>query len=72
VNSFTVASRSLRFDLDYAGWHAHLAARQAPSRLFRFEERRSIGARSVRTGPLIHLDLVAWRARLGGATRTAA
>jgi hypothetical protein len=68
----SVRVTSIHFD--YATWHAHLAARGAPSRLLFVPRHGRERARpgTAGTGRLIHLDLAAWQARLAGSTRVAA
>ena len=68
----SVRVTSIHFD--YATWHAHLAARGAPSRLV-FVPRHGGDQRRPGTagsGRLIPLNLAAWRERLAGSTRVAA
>jgi hypothetical protein len=60
-------------DLDYAAWHAHLAAHPTPARLL-FLRPRQGGSATQPTGErrAEPLDLATWRARLAGVERRAA
>jgi len=64
-----------RFDLDHATWHAHITARDTPSRLVFVQRRRAKGAPSpapARAGRIVHLDLATWHECLAGVARPAA
>jgi hypothetical protein len=67
-------SRPIRFDLDYAAWHIHLAARGTPSPFVAMQRERANHA-SVAPVPasrVVSLDVPTWRGRLAGSTRLAA
>jgi hypothetical protein len=73
MNQTDAILRVTSIHFDYATWHAHLAARGAPSRLI-FVPRRSPSAAQpapAGSGRILHLDLATWRARLTGSTRAA-
>lgn len=72
VKPLAVVPRPVRFDLDYAAWHRHLAARHTPSRPLQFPERQRVDARRASTGRVVPLDLAEWHAHLSGARRRAA
>jgi hypothetical protein len=68
----TIRVTSIHFD--YATWHAHLAARERPSRLGFVPRRAANGTRPVPIGSnrILHLNLATWQKRLAGSTRAAA
>ena len=73
MNQIDAILRVTSIHFDYATWHAHLAARGAPSRLI-FVPRRNANApqpTAARSGQILHLDLATWRARLAGSTKAA-
>ena len=73
MNQIDAILRVTSIHFDYATWHAHLAARGAPSRLI-FVPRRNPNApqpAAARAGRVLHLDLPTWRARLAGSTKAA-